>query len=326
MMPQEQVSTERVFVGLDVGKARLDVQLLGGEAFSVSNDKAGLKALVFRLRRLQRGGPVAVAVEASGGYERQALGALHRAGISIWRLDAAQVRAFARGLGRKAKTDRLDAEVIARCLKAVIGEARPWEPDPAAERLAALVAFRRRLVAERTALQGQAEHDSDPLITRIIKARLAALKLTIVQIEKAIATAIAADPLLAQRNALLQSAPGVGPVLAATLIADLPELGRRSSRQIAALAGVAPFDRQSGNTTRRGRCHGGRSDVRSALYMGTLAAIRAKKQPLAAFHQRLTSAGKPFKLAIAAAMRKLLATLNAMLQNNTIWTNPNTVA
>lgn len=317
-MPQEYT-----FVGIDVSKDRLDGQVLGGERFSVANDPAGLKELVCRCKRL---GPVAIGLEASGGYEKAALAKLFKAGLDVWRLDAAQVRAFARGLGRRAKTDKIDAEVIARCLAVVWQDTRPWRPNPAAEAVEALTAFRRKLVEEQTALKCQLDQAAHPLVTRIVKQSITAVKHRLLLLEKEIASAIAADPELARKNAQLQSAPGVGPVLAATLIAELPELGRLSSREIAALVGVAPFDRQSGRSVRPGRCRGGRHAVRAALYMGALSAVRAGKQPVAAFHKRLTQAGKPYKLAIVAVMRKLLVALNAMLRDNKEWTRMNTVA
>lgn len=309
-MPQE-----RVFVGIDVSKDRLDCRL-GGVRLSVANDAAGLKMLIVRLKQL---GLVAVGLEASGGYEKLALAKLFKAGLDVWRLDAAQVRAFARGVGRRAKTDRIDAEMIARCLATIWQQCRPWRPDPAAERVEALTAFRRKLVGEQTALKGYADRADEPVVARMVRTRLAALKLAIVQLDTEIGRAIAADPVLARRNSQLQSAPGVGPVLAATLLAELPELGRVSSREIAALAGVAPHDRQSGRTTRPGRCRGGRHAVRAVLYMGALSAVRGRKQPFAAVHQRLTQAGKPYKVALVAIMRKLLVALNAMLRDNKNW-------
>jgi transposase len=305
-----------VFVGVDVSKDRLDVQVRGGASFSVENGAAGLKLLVKRVRAL---GDAAVGLEASGGYETPALKALSRAKLTAYRLDPAQVRAFARGLGRRAKTDAIDAEMIARCLQAVIDDIEPYRCDAAAERVAALAGFRRKLVGEVTGLKSYADRVAEPLVARMVKAQLAALKLAVLRLDKEIRAAVAQDPAMAQRNAQLVSAPGVGPVLAFTLIAELPELGRLSSRQVAALAGVAPFDRQSGRTIRPGRCQGGRRSVRNVLYMAALSAIRARKAPFCDLYQRLRANGKPAKLAIVAVMRKLIVTLNAMLRDNTCW-------
>lgn len=311
------MTQDRTFVGIDVSKHRLDVHVRpGGAAFSVGTDAASLKALAARLKRLGR---AAVAMEASGGYELAPLRALDRAGVAVWRLDPGQVRAFARGLGRRAKTDPLDAEMIARCLQAVIDHVPPWTRDPAAERLAALVGYRRKLVGEAAALKGYADRLDEPLIARMVKARINALKLATARIDKAIAQHIRAVPALAARAALIVSAPGAGPVLAATLLAELPEIGRLTAKQAAALTGVAPFDRQSGRSARPGRCRGGRRSVRTVLYMAALSAIRARKQPLRTFYDRLVSTGKPPRLAIVAVMRKLLVRINAMLKNNTAW-------
>lgn len=310
-MPQEQV-----FVGIDVSKDRLDVHVQGGEAFAVENSRAGLKQLVGRLKAL---GPSAVGLEASGGYERGPLKALFKAGVAIYRLDPAQVRAFGRGLGRRAKTDAIDAQVIARCLQAVIEEAQPYRPEPAAERLAALAGFRRKLVSEITGLKSYADRMGEPLVVRMVKARLASLKLAVARLDKAIREQIAADAAMARRFALLTSAPGVGPVLASTLIAELPELGRANSRQIAALVGVAPFDRQSGRRTQSGRCRAGRKSVRNVLYMAALSAVRARKPPFIDLYERLQAAGKPAKLALVAVMRKMITILNAMAHTDAEW-------
>lgn len=231
------MTQDRVFVGVDVCKDRLDV-FIPGSTFDVSNDRAGLKQLIGRLKRHKT---VAVGLEASGGYEIPALKALSRAGLAVYRLDPAQVRAFARGIGQRAKTDAIDAHMIARCLEAVIDHAIPYRPDPLAERLEALTGFRRKLVGELTGLKSYADRAAEPIVARIVKTRMATLKLLILQLDKTIRLAIASDTALAQRAALLMSAPGVGPVLAATIIAELPELGRLNSRQVAALVGVAPF-------------------------------------------------------------------------------------
>lgn len=305
------------FVGVDVSKDRLDVCVWpSGEAFSVANDAAGRKALAGRISGLGR---AATALEASGGYERAALKAVARAGVPVWRLDAAQVRAFARGLGTKAKTDAIDARMIARCLAAVAADQAPWREDAAAERLAALVGYRRKLVAESSGQKGYADRVDEPLVARMVKIRITALKLQIARLDKEIAAVIAAEPGFARRAADLTSAPGVGPVLASTLMAELPELGRLDGRQAASLVGVAPFDRQSGRSMRKGRCRGGRRSVRNILYMAALSAIRSRRNRFKDAYDRLLAAGKPPKLAIVAVMRKMIVTLNAMARSNTPW-------
>jgi transposase len=311
MMPQE-----RLFVGLDVSKDRLDVHVLGGESFAVDNSQKGLADLVARLGALPN--EPAVGLEASGGYETAALHALAAAGIAVWRLDAGRVRAFARSIGTKAKTDPVDAAVIARCLQVVCGIVAPWRPDPATERLAALVRFRAGLVARAAEIKARGGRDDEPLIRRILGEQLDVLLRQIAEVDAAIRAAVADAPDLAQRDRLLQSAPGVGPVLAATLLGELPELGTVSSRKIAALVGVAPFDRQSGTRRRCSRCTGGRGSLRRTLYMGTVAAIRGRN-PLADKYKAFRAAGKTAKVAIVAVMRKLIITLNAMLRDHTKW-------
>lgn len=311
-MPQEQM-----FVGIDVAKARLDVHLHPqGQGFTVPNDKAGWRSLSLRLRAL---GPMAVALEASGGYEKGAARRLVKSGLAVYLLDPAQVRSFARGLKRHAKTDAIDAAMIARCLATTIADAIPWRPDPLAERLTALVAFRAKLVAERTALKSYSDTVEEPVVRRLVNGRLAGLTLAIARLDKEIGTLIGATDDLARRFRLLVSVPGVGPVLASTLLALLPELGRISPKAVAALVGVAPFSRQSGAADRGGRCRGGRGSIRAALYMAALSAIRGGNAPVRAFYERLRCAGKPAKPAIVAAMRKLITILNAIARDNQPW-------
>lgn len=310
------MTQERVFVGIDVAKARLDVHLYpAGEALSVPNDKAGMRALTKHLRKRD----AAVALEASGGYEKAVARYLVKAGFSVYVLDPAQVRSFARGLRRHAKTDPLDAAMIARCLAATVEAAVPWRPDPQAERLAALVSFRSRLVAENAALKGYRDTLEEPLVRRLVDRRLVSVKLAVAHLDKEIAALIAGSERLLDRFRLLVSVPGVGPVLASTLLALLPELGRISAKAVAALVGVAPFNRQSGRTDRKGRCRGGRGSIRSVLYMATLSAIRSGNPSIAAFYARLRHAGKSAKPAIVAAMRKLITILNAIARDQKPW-------
>jgi transposase len=306
----------KAFVGIDVSKATLDV-FLHPEAvcFQVPNTKTGLKTLT---KRLSTCGEAAIALEASGGYERRAIGELRKAGFSVYLLDPLQVKGFARSLRQKAKTDRIDASLIARCLAACAGDLFPaGETGQAA--LAELVAYRRTLVRDLSELAIRLEQTANALLKRLLSQKARMIKAQLRLIEREIAAAIGQDGSLAQKARLLRSAPGVGPVLAATLIARLPELGGLSSRKIASLAGVAPFARQSGKTQKPARCQAGRPDIRATLYMGALAILRQKHHPFSAFARRLTAKGKPAKLVIIAVMRKLIVALNAMIQTNTPW-------
>lgn len=315
------MAQDRVFVGIDVSKARRDVHVHpAGERLAVGNEPAGWRALRQRLRSW-RG--AAVAVEASGGYERGVLDDLAGRGIAVYRLDPAQVRGFARGLKRHAKTDAIDAETIARCLAAAIEGLQPYRPDPQRRRLADLVAHRARLVEQAAVLNGHRDSIGTPLVRRLIEADILRLKRQVMLLAREIAAAIAADPQLAQRSARLSGVPGVGPVLASTLLAHLPELGRVGAKAVAALVGVAPFNRQSGRTDRGGKCRGGRRQIRAVLYMATLSAIRSGNPAIAGFYRRLRHAGKPAKPAIVAAMRKLITILNAIVRDEATW-RPNT--
>ena len=312
------MSQPDLFVGIDVAKDELVIHLHPiGTLWRVANSKTGLAALGRKLTRLASTACLRIGFEASGGYERKLAILLDRLAFTAYLLDPARVRSFARAERQLAKTDPLDAAVIARCLAALHAELTPHVHDPQAIRLAEHVRLRDLAVTQAVQLGNQLESIADPAVRRIIVAQVARLKAVVLRIEKAIAAVIAASPDLAARDALLRTAPGVGPVVAACLLARMPELGRLSSRQVAALAGLAPFDRQSGKTSRPGRCSGGRPTVRRCLYLAALTIARSAKGHLAATTSRLRDAGKPFKLAIVATMRKLLVTLNAMVKNNT---------
>ena len=312
-MPQPDL-----FVGIDVAKDDLVVHLHPvGTCWRVANDKAGLAALGRKLVRLADTTTVRIGFEASGGYERGLVALLDRLGLTAYLLDPARVRSFARAEGQIAKTDPLDAAVIARCLAALHAQLTPHVHDAQAVRLAEHVRLRDLAVAQAVQLGNQRESIADAAMRRLIAGQVARLKALIPRLDKAIAAVIAASSDLAARDALLRTAPGVGPVVAACLLARMPELGRLSSRQVAALAGLAPFDRQSGKTSRHARCSGGRPSVRRCLYLAALSILRTRKGTLAATAQRLRDAGKPFKLAIVATMRKLVITLNAMVKLNT---------
>lgn len=312
------MSQSDAVVGIDVAKAELVIHVHpAGLCWRVPNTKAGLTALGQRLKRLATKHQLKVGFEASGGYERGLAILLNHLDLTAHLLDPARVRSFARAERQLAKTDPLDAAVIARCLVALHAELTPHVHDPVAVRLAEHVRLRDLAVAQSVQLRNQLETIADPAMRRLVQAQVTRLKATIVRIEQALARLIAASPDLAARERLLRSAPGIGPIVAACLIARMPELGRLNSRQVAALAGLAPFDRQSGTTAKPGRCQGGRPDVRRVLYLAALALVRSNKTPLAQTYRRLRDAGKPHKLALVATMRKLLVALNAMAKNNT---------
>jgi len=307
------MAQDAVFVGIDVSKIRLDVHVHpGGESFSVGNDATGIKQLGMKLLKLS---PRGVGLEASGGYEKATAKGLCAKGLPVYIVDPAQVRSFALALRRRAKTDAIDAAVIARCLAATIDALRPFAPDPSAERLSALVGYRCRLIGEKTALLGYRDRVDDRLVLAMVARQIAVLALRIATLDKAIAACLAEHPRFAAQASLMRSAPGVGPVLAATLIAQLPELGQLDRRRIASLVGVAPHARQSGQTDKGGKCSGGRKHVRNVLYMAALSAVKAKKSPLWPFYNRLRQSGMAFKPAIVAVMRKLITIVNAMVRS-----------
>lgn len=302
-----------LFVGIDVSKARLDIALGAGEVWSVGNDRAGWTELVGRLASL---GPSAIGLEPSGGYERGVISALLKAGLPVRRVEAARVRRFAEALGLKAKTDAIDARLIARFVQTLPG--REVEIDARAQALAELVDARRALCDEHVRIRNQAEQLRDPMLRRMAQRRANRLKADVVLLEKRLAEMVAADPDLAARDRLMRSVPGVGPVLSWTLAAHLPELGRLTHRQIAALVGVAPYDRQSGTLKGRSMIRGGRAVVRNVAYMAAL--IGARRNPiLRAMKQRLADKGKPGKVILVALINKLMTLLNAIVRDRTEW-------
>lgn len=272
-----------------------------------------------QLARLATTGPLKIGFEASGGYERPLAHMLARLAVDAYLLDPARVRSFARAERKLAKTDPLDAALIARCLAAIHPTLVPHAPDTTGERLAEHLRVRDALVAMALQIANQLEHATEPALRKLLEAQRARLRATIATVERALARLIAECPDLARRERLLRSAPGVGPIVALGLIARLGELGRASSRQIAALAGLAPFDRQSGASVRPARCSGGRGDVRRLLYLAALSIARSNTGPLAQAYRRMRTAGKPAKLALIALARKLLVTLNAMIKNDTAY-------
>ncbi len=307
-------------VGIDVAKGRLDVAARpSGERWSSTNDANGVAALVTRLHELQ---PALVVLEATGGYERPVVAALTAAGLAVAVVNPRQGRDFAKATGKLAKTDALDAHALAHFAEAVQPSPRPT-PTEGAQVLAAILARRQQLVAMRTAEQNRL-HTAAAAVRERIAVHIAWLEDELATIDAELARAVQDDPTWQESAALLRSVPGVGPVLATTLLAELPELGALTRHEVAALAGVAPLNRDSG--TRRGKraVWGGRAQLRAALYMGTLAAARFNPA-IKAFYDRLCAAGKPKKVALVACMRKLLTILNAMLARRARW-QPSAVA
>ena len=314
---QGRVAMDIIAVGIDVSKDRLDVAVHpGGEAFVVERNGAGLERLAERLVQLA---PAIVVLEATGGFETVAAAALGGAGLPIVVVNPAQVRAFARALGQRAKTDPIDAAVIAHFAAATRPEPRPL-PDEATRLLSDLVARRRQIIemigAERQREKRAISRHLKKSIARLVKA----LEKELVSVDTEIDDAVRGSPAWRETEDLLASVPGVGPVIARTLIAELPELGRLNRKQIAALAGLAPYTRQSGQWRGRSFIAGGRKAVRNVLFMGAMTA-RRHNPVLKAFFDRLVAAGKPKMAALIAVARKLLTILNAMLRSKTSWQN-----
>ncbi len=304
-----------MFIGIDVSKARLDVHVRPtGEAFVVARDDEGLTALVTRLGGLQ---PTLIVLEATGGLQLRAAALLAAAGLPVAVVNPRQVRDFARATGRLAKTDALDAEAIAWFAEAVQPEPRPL-PDAETERLAGLIARRRQIVEMMTAEKNRRHQVTSPDLKASLDAHLEWLRKALNEIDEDLDGAVRASPIWRAKEELLKSVPGIGDVASRTLIAELPELGRLNRREIAALVGLAPFNRDSGSLRGRRTIWGGRAALRATLYMATLAAIRFNPV-IAAFNARLRAAGKPPKLAITACMRKLIVILNAMVRDQKPW-------
>lgn len=308
---------EVITVGIDVSKDRLDVAVRpGAQAFAVERNAAGLDRLAQRLRELA---PQIVALEATGGFETIVAAALAAAELPVVVVNPAQVRAFAKALGQRAKTDPIDAAVIARFAEATRPQVRQL-PDAATRLLADLIARRRQIIemigAERQREKRMTARRLRNSIARLVKA----LEKELASVDGDIDDAVRGSPAWREKENLLASVPGVGPVIARTLIAGLPELGRLGRKQIAALAGLAPYTRQSGQWRGRSFIGGGRSAVRTALFMGAM--VAKKHNPiLKAFFDHLVAAGKPKMVALIAVARKLLVILNAILRDKQPWQN-----
>ncbi len=312
------MSPEKVRVGIDVAKDRLDVSVRpAGAAFAVANDEAGIERLV---ARLVEEGVTLVVLEATGGFERPVAAALAAAGVPVAVVNPRQVRDFARATGRLAKTDKIDAEILARFAEAVRPEPRAV-PDEEARAFAEVLARRRQVVGMLTAEKNRLGSASTKPVRKRIEAHVRWLEKELSRTDRDLDEAIEVSPTWRENEALLRSVPGVGPVLARTLLAEMPELSALDRKQLAALAGVAPLNRDSGTLRGRRSVWGGRSRVRGALYMAALVATR-HNPTIRAFYERLLAAGKPKKVALVACMRKLLAILGAMLRHRAPWRSP----
>jgi len=308
---------EQVYVGIDVAKDRLDVHVRPSrEVFAVPRDGDGLTALVDRLKQLT---PVLVVLEASGGFEITVAAAVAAAGVPLAVVNPRQIRDFARATGKLAKTDALDAAAIAHFAQAVHPEPRPL-PDDQARELGELVARRRQVIEMIVAERNRIRQLQSPRLKKRIERHLQALQKELTEIERDLGNSIRDTSVWREHEDLLTSVPGIGTIVARTLIADLPELGTLDRKQIAALVGVAPLNRDSGTLRGRRTIWGGRAGVRAALYMAALTASRCNPA-IAAFYSGLRAAGKPAKLALTACMRKLLVILNAIIRDKQPWQN-----
>lgn len=304
-----------LFAGIDVSRDRLDVHLVpGDESFAVGRDADGLCELAQRLSDR----PVAViAVEATGGFEAVVVAHLAEAGLPVAVVNPDRVRAFARARGQRAKTDAIDAAVIARFAQLMQPPVRKLA-DAETRKLADLVSRRRQIVAMRVAERQRQKRTTDGRALKSIGRLLTALERELSVCEADIAAAVKALPLWRLQDELLQSVPGIGPTVASTLIAEMPELGSLSRKQVAALAGLAPFTRQSGKWKGKSFIAGGRATVRSALFMAATVAVHHNSVIKVQF-DRLIATGKPWKVAVIACARKLLTILNAILKSGIPW-------
>jgi transposase len=308
------MSEQQIFVGIDVAKAQLDIALRPtGERWAVPNDDPSITALVARLHAVH---PTLIVLEATGGYHRAAVAALAAAGLPVVVVNPRQTRDFAKATGQLAKTDALDARALAHFAEAVRPTPRAL-PTAQEEELRALLARRRQLVAMRTA-EGNRLGSALPSLHADLQAHIAWLDERLAALDDTLDTTLRASPIWRERETLYRSVPGIGPVSARTLLLDLPELGTLSRQRIAALAGVAPFNCDSGTMRGRRAIWGGRAPLRATLYMATLVAVR-HNPVLKACYERLLAAGKAKKVALVACMRKLLTILNAMVKHQTPW-------
>jgi transposase len=308
------MKTSEHIVGIDVSKVSLEVAVIPESSiWSVSNDEEGIGTLMKRIKPLH---PRLIVLEATGGLAAAVVVAVAAVGLPVVVVNPRRVRDFAKATGRLAKTDTIDAHVLARFGEAVNPQPRPLKNEEI-KHLQALTARRRQLVRMLTAEKNRLG-SAPALVKTNIKAHIAWLEQCLGDINGELHKAVKDSPLWCEKDTLLRSVPGVGAVLSLSLLAELPELGALNRKQIAALVGVAPFNRDSGTVRGKRSIWGGRSALRSTLYMGTLAAI-SFNPVIQAFYQRLCMAGKARKVALTACMRKLLTILNAMMKTHTHW-------
>ncbi len=306
---------EQITVGIDVSQNKLDVHIRPtGAVFSTDRNGAGLADLCERLKALD---PRLVAIEATGGYETTTAAAMAGAGLPVVVVNPAQVRAFAKALGKRAKTDPIDAAVIAHFAEATNPEVRTL-PDENTRLLADLVGRRRQIVEMIGAETQRLRRKPPKRVQKSLERLIAALKRELDDLDLDIDAAVRSSPAWREADDLLKSVPGVGRVTACSLIAELPELGRLDRKQIAALVGLAPFTRQSGSWKGKSFIGGGRASVRTALYMAALVASRSNPN-LRTFYARLVGAGKPKMVALIAVARKLITVLNAIMRDRKEW-------
>jgi transposase len=305
-----------VSVGIDVSKDQLDVAVGSeGDTWSVRNDDAGVREL---LSRLAERACALVVLEATGGFEIGAVTALAAAGLSVAVVNPRQVRNFARAMGQLAKTDKIDARILALFAERVRPEVRPL-PDDAARLLSALLT-RRRQITDMIVAESNRQGFAPPSLKKSIEKHIRWLRRELKDVDDDISSWIQASPVWRAKEELFQGVPGIGPVVSRTLIVDLPELGTLNRKQIAALVGVAPLARDSGKMVGKRMVFGGRASVRCALYMA--AVVGARHNPvLRAFYTRLRERGKPPKLALIACAHKLLTILNAMARTGQPWSS-----
>jgi transposase len=304
-----------MFVGIDVAKAWVDVVVVpAGPRQRVGTDAAALEGLVRELVALA---PTVIVVEASGGYESALVSACGVAGLPIVVVNPRQVRDFAKALGRLAKTDQLDAEVLALFGERVRPPVRPLR-DADTQTLSALLLRRRQLLDMLVAERQRRAQVTAARVVQSLDEHIRYLAARVRDVDAELQTALKASPLWQVKAQLLRSVPGIGPTTALTLLGDLPELGQLSRRQIAALVGVAPMNRDSGTQRGTRTTWGGRATVRTALYMATITAVRCNPV-LRTFYQRLRAAGKRPKVARIATVHKLLTIINAMVKHQTAW-------
>lgn len=306
---------DSITVGIDVSKTCLDVAVRpNGDVFAVERNAAGLEQLIGRLQELS---PHVVAMEATGGFETIAAAALAAAQLPVVVVNPAQVRAFAKAIGQRAKTDPIDAAVIAHFAEATKPEPRPL-PDTATRLLADLVTRRRQIIEMIGAERQRETRVTIPHLRKSIARLLKTLQKELSSLEADIDETVRGSPAWRAKEDLLASVPGIGPTIARTLIAELPELGQLNRKEIAALVGLAPFTRQSGQWRGRSFIAGGRTAVRTALFMGAMVAKR-HNPILRVFFDRLVAAGKPKMVALIAVARKLVTILNAIVRDNRPW-------